>query len=103
MLLKVDHDQLYDVTKVINQDREDFKKEIDSMLKQIDKLRTIWLGADASIFCDKAHNYIANMDKIVKAMEKISKLSDKANGGYAECDESFGKELEAEALNYDEK
>lgn len=102
MLLKVDHDELYDVTKVMNQDRDDYNKEIENMLQQIEKLKTIWQGEDADMFCYKAHEYISNMKKITNTMQKLSKFSDKANQGYAEWDDSFGKELEAEAMNYDE-
>ena len=102
MILKVDHDELYDVTKILKNDREDYRKEIDNMLAQIEKLKLIWHGEDAEIFCSKAFDYIQNMKKISNAMGQISAVGDKANAGYAENDESFGKQLETEANNYGE-
>ena len=101
MVLKVDHDELYDVTNVIKKDREDYKKEIENMLKEIERLRTIWQGGDSQVFCDKAFDYIQNMKKITNAMLSIKDFTDKANQGYAENDESFGSELEVEANNYE--
>ncbi len=102
MILKVDHDELYDVTKTIKNDREDYRKEIENMLEQIEKLKTIWRGEDAEVFCSKAFDYIQNMKKIPNTMQQISSIGDKANAGYAENDESFGKQLESEANNYGE-
>ena len=102
MILKVDHDGLYDVTKTLKNDRDDYRKEIDNMLKQIEKLKTIWKGKDAEIFCSKAHDYIQNMKKIPNTMQQLATVGDKANAGYADNDELFGRQLESEANNYGE-
>lgn len=102
MIIKVGHSDLEDVTKTLNKDQEDFDKEIANMLDQIDRMKAIWSGTDASIFYEKATEYISNMKKITSTMKSISTFSDSANKGFIEVDESFGKELEEEANKYDE-
>lgn len=100
MIIKVGHDELYDVTKVLKQDQEDYDSEIDKMMEIIENMKTVWKGTEANVFYAKATDYIKNMKKITKTMGSISRFSDKANEGYAEVDESFSKELEKEANDY---
>ena len=102
MIIKVGHNEINDVTKTLNQDQQDFDKEIDTMLGQIERMKGIWSGTDASIFYEKATEYIKNMKKITTTMKNISNFSDKANNGFIEVDQSFGKDLEEEANKYDE-
>lgn len=102
MLIKVGHDELYNVTDVLKKDQEDYDKEIEKMLQQIEILRGVWQGQDAKIFCDKAHDYIENMKKITTTMGNIKSFCDKANRGFADIDTGFAKQLNAEANNYEE-
>ena len=100
MIIKVGHSELYDVTKTLNQDKEDYDAEIDKMLEIIERMKGVWSGTDANTFYSKAYEYINNMKKITTAMGNISTFTDKSNSGYAEVDESFSKEMEQEANNY---
>lgn len=102
MLLKVRHEELYDVVNTMEKDGDAYDTEIDNMLKEIEKLRTIWQGQDAKIFCDNAQNYITKMKNIPVALRNMSTFTKKVNGGYSDNDESFSKELETEANNYEE-
>jgi uncharacterized protein YukE len=102
MLLKVKHEELENVTGVMVKDGDAYDIEIDKMLEQIEKLRTIWQGKDAEIFCDNVTNYITKMKNIPKCLRNMSKFVNNVNNGYTEQDESFSKELETEANNYDE-
>jgi uncharacterized protein YukE len=103
MLLKVKHEELNNVTGVMVKDGEAYDTEIKNMLEQIDKLRTIWKGQDAEIFCDNVTNYITKMKNIPICLRNMSKFVNDVNNGYTEQDEAFGKELEVEANNYDEE
>ena len=100
MIIKVGHSELFDVTKTLKQDREDYDKEINNMLDQIERMKAVWTGYTADVFYEKVTEYVKNMKKITNAMNTISAFTDKANEGYIEMDESFSKELEAEANNY---
>ena len=102
MIIKVKHKAIEDITKTINQDQEDFDKEIDNMLGQIERLKAIWQGTDANVFYEKVTEYIKNMKKITNTMKTISNFSNSANKGFIDVDQSFGKDLEEEANKYDE-
>ncbi len=103
MLLKVKHEELDGVLKTMNTDGDTYDSEIDNMLKQIEKLQTIWQGQDAEIFCKNATEYITKMKNIPVALRNMSTFIEKTNKGYTEKDEEFSKELETEATNYDEQ
>ena len=103
MELKVKHDELHGVLGTMKKDGDSYDTEIENMLKQIDKLRLIWKGQDANVFCDKAYEYITKMKNIPIALRNMSTFVEKANNGYTENDESFSKELETEVANYDEQ
>jgi uncharacterized protein YukE len=102
MIIKVSHNEITDIKNTLNKDRSDFDVEIDKMLDQMERLKEIWSGYDASIFFEKAYEYISNMKKITNTMGSIATFSEKANGGFIEVDESFSKKLEEEAQKYDE-
>lgn len=102
MDLKVKHEDLEQVNMKMDNDSETLNSEILSMEEQIEKLRTIWIGQDAKIFCDNFQDYLSKMKGIPIALSNMSKFVKKANGGYKENDEKFGKEMEKEAYNYDE-
>ena len=103
MLLKVKHEELNNVTSVMVKDGETYDAEINKMLEQIEKLRTIWQGQDAEQFCNNVTNYITKMKNIPICLRNMSKFVNSANSGYTEQDESFSQELEVEANNYDEE
>lgn len=103
MLLKVKHEELHDVLNTMVKDGDAYDTEIEKMLGEIEKLRTIWQGQDATVFCDNVHAYITKMKNIPIALRNMSTFIDKANNGYTEKDEEFSKELEKEAFNYDEQ
>lgn len=102
MLLKVKHDELNMVQNNMKTDAEAYDVEINKMLEQIERLRSIWQGIDATTFCDNVHGYISKMKNIPIALRNMSKFIDKANGDYTNEDEAFGNELNTEAENYDE-
>lgn len=102
MVIKVGHDGLYEFAKTTKKDKEDYEREIEKMQAQIEILRGIWIGEDAKIFCDKAHDYIENMKKITHSMGAIYTFSEKANKSFAEADLEFAKKLNEEANNYEE-
>lgn len=102
MLLKVKHEELRGVLNTMKKDGDAYDTEIEKMLSEIDKLRTIWQGQDATIFCDNVHAYITKMKNIPIALRNMSTFINKANNGYEENDESFSKELQTEVDNYDE-
>lgn len=102
MKLKVKQKELNDVVDVMKKGGDDYDTEIDNMLEQIEKLRHVWIGTDATVFCDNVEGYITKMKNIPICLRNMSKYTKEANAGYKEKDDEYAKELNKEATNYDE-
>lgn len=102
MILKVKHDELNNVKDVMVKDGELLDTEIETLLGQIDKLKTIWQGQDAEIFCNNVYEYINRMKTIPITLRTMGKFINNINNQYSENDEAFGKELETEVDNYEQ-
>lgn len=101
-VIKVKHEELKNVKNVMKNDGDSLDQELDALLKNIEKLRTIWQGQDSDFFCNNTLAYIDKMKKIPVAMRTISDFIDKADNGYSDHDEAFSRELQTEVDNYDE-
>ena len=102
MLLKVGHEELQNVSDEIKVDSEAYDVEIENMLKEVEKLKTIWQGQDAETFCDSFSQYLNKMKNMSVAMKNMSTVMDIANNGYQDMDAAFSNALKTEASNYDE-
>lgn len=102
MILKVKHDELNNVKDVMVKDSELLDSEIKTLLEQIEKLRTIWQGQDATIFCNNVYEYINKMKTLPVTLRTMGKFINNINNQYTENDEAFGKELETEVDNYEQ-
>ena len=98
MVLKVDHEELSNVTSTMKKDAEKTKTEIENMEKALERLRNIWEGQDSDAFCTNLENFLTKFKGIPTTLETISKVCDESNAGFKERDEEFGKALEAEAV-----
>lgn len=98
MLLKVNRDELYDVTNVMKKDKEAYEKEVEKLQKNIETLKTIWEGEDSRVFCEKVSEYLTKMKEISTTLGTLSEFCDKTNKGFNDRDEDFGNSLQTEAL-----
>ena len=101
MILKVKPEELYDVTKVIKEDKEKTDIEIEKMEKSLEKLQRVWQGQDSAAFCTNLSNFILKMKGIPATFDTISKICDETNEGYTSRDKAFAKELEQVAMNHE--
>lgn len=101
-MLKVKHNELKEVSNTLVKDSEAYDTEITNMLNNIETLRGIWQGEDASVFCDNVSEYISKMSNISIAMRNMSNAITTVDGGYEAFDETFSNSLLEEAGNYDE-
>lgn len=101
MLLKVKHEELNNVSRVIKKDSEELDKEIDNLLEQVEILRTIWQGQDADSFCQNTSDYFSKMKSIPNCMRNISGFINNVDNTYKEKDEAFNRELRTEVDNYE--
>lgn len=98
MVLKVNRDELYDVTNVMKKDKDSYNQEVEKLQQNIETLKTIWQGEDSRVFCEKASEYFTKMKEISTTLDTLSEFCDKTNKGINDADEDFGKSLETEAL-----
>ncbi len=101
MELKVKFNELNTVKKTFDQDKEELDKEIKNILAQVQKLRGIWQGVDATDFCNNLEAYAENMKNISTTFDNFSKFVDSANKGYKEGDEAFSSALRRENAKYE--
>ena len=98
MVLKVDPDELYDVTKVMKKDIERYNKEIENMEESLEIIKRNWKGVDAQTFVINFSNFIKKMKGIPKTLETLSQVTDKMNEKYTIRDKEFANALKEAAL-----
>ena len=98
MILKVDPDELQDVTKVMRKDVELFKREISNMENSLGVISNNWGGKDADNFIGNFSNFINKVKYIPKALESLAEISSKTSQGYVSRDEQFAKDLREGAV-----
>jgi WXG100 family type VII secretion target len=102
MDIKVKHEELGQVKKVMEKDAEDFNSDIELLAEQVKILHEIWQGQDADIFYVNASEFFDKMKGLPVAMRAMGKFIGQANGDFQDGDESFSKELETEADEYEQ-
>ena len=102
MKLKVKHEELNAVADVMTKDGDAYDVEIDNILKQISRLRNIWLGVDSVEFCNNFEAYMTNMKNIPIALRNMSKVTKGIDSAYVEKDEAFCNEVRTEVGKHDE-
>lgn len=98
MILKVDPDELLDVSKVMKTDSEKFTEEIKSIEKSLGIIRKNWNGTDADAYINNFSNFVTKMKGLPKSLDTLAKICDDANKGYVTIDQDFAKELREEAV-----
>ena len=72
------------------------------MIIEIERLRGVWQGIDAEVFCDNVSEYLSKMSNLTVAMRNMSNAINTINNGFEVYDETFGSKLKVEARNYEE-
>ena len=103
MILKANHEELEDVTKTMDTGVDTCKTELDVIEEAINELSEVWKGDAADIFYANSLSYMHRLKGIPESLDTMSKFVNKSNGIYKKTDEEYGKKLETEALNDDER
>ncbi len=98
MRINVKHEELKNVRKVMKKDQDLLEIEINSMLKNLEELMTIWKGEDADKFNNNAYNYFTRMKILPEALETIGNLINKIDDDYIESDKLFSNELRKKVI-----
>lgn len=102
MILKIKHEELKNVKDVMKKDASLLNDEIDILLEQTEKLKTIWQGQDADMFCNNVYEYLKKMKPIPACLNVLGDFINNINNKYTENDESFSKELQTEVDDYEQ-
>ncbi len=103
MILKVDPDELQDVTKVMKKDAERYYKEIENLEGSLETIKRNWVGEDADAFTTNFTNFLKKMRGIPATIETLSKICDKSNEGYTTRDKDFARELKEGAIENEQQ
>lgn len=101
-MIKVKHTELEKVANTIKTDSEEYSVEIESMLNNIEQLKNVWQGGDSEQLCENLNSYVTYMKNIPVAMTNMYDAINIVNNGFKDIDESFGKQMNPEADNYEE-
>ncbi len=100
MELKVKYSEVKNFADVIIKDSVTIDEEINNVLKDLDKLTTIWKGYDADKFHEHATAYFTTMRNIPKAMRNIDRSINAALAGYRDSESAFSAMLRGESERY---
>lgn len=96
MEIKVDEEELKNMTTTMGKDADSLDEAIQAITQQLEILRGIWEGQDADKFFDNAREYFEKMQGIPNCMRNMEKFANRANSDFNTSDESFSKELDTE-------
>ena len=98
MILKVNPDELNNVSNNIKKDVDVFNTEIEKINGNIEKLKLIWQGEDADRFNENFTGFVNKMKSVPNTLDVLSKTCDNTNRGYQEIDLEISSELKGEAV-----
>ncbi len=103
MNLKVRYSEVRNFADVIEKDSLVIDEEINNILKDLDRLTTVWQGYDSEQFHEHATAYFTTMRNIPRAMRNINKSVGAALDSYRSSEEAFSSLLRGERERYPKK
>lgn len=103
MNIKIDFEELDEVRRITDKNKEELGYEIDRLLKSLERLKNIWQGEDFDKFYDNAYNYINRMKILCKFMETTNEFMESVENSYREQDGEFSNSLKEEEAKLDGK
>lgn len=102
MILKVDKEELQNVSEELLKSSSTFVEEIKLWEKEITELTEIWDGYDAQLFYDRITTYLEKLKMVSACSNSLSTIISKTNGEYIKKDEEFANDLKKENDELDE-
>ena len=93
MKLIVNHEELKVVSNNLKDDSNTIDNELNNMYNELSNLENIWQGKDASIFINKAKNYIELLRTIPDFYLNINKIIDQTDEVYISFDKEYAESL----------
>ena len=100
MVLKVDSDELKYFSKNMNDDSDEFSREIEKLISLVNSLEGVWQGVDSTTYRQNVSNYLEKMKAIPVALSTLSRVTDRLNDGYNEKNQAFTKTIQEVTNKY---
>lgn len=102
MILKVDKEELQNVSDELFKSSSSFEEEIKLWEKEISELKEIWEGYDAEVFYNRISAYLEKLKMVSACSSSISSVISKTNDEYIKKDDEFANDLKKENDELDE-
>ena len=96
MILKVDKEELNNVSDELIKSSTSFSDEIDVWEKAITELKEIWDGDAAQKFYSKIDPYLEKLRMVSTCSNSLGTIIEKTNKEYIQKDEAYADELKKE-------
>ena len=93
MRIRINEDEIGYVSKTMDDETTELENEIEKFHNEIDKLSTIWVGADASKFIITAVDFSNKLLSVPDTMRVINHFMTKTTSQVMDKDLEFGNEI----------
>lgn len=89
--LKVDSDQLKRTINTIEDDTDYINEQIDYLISQMEDLKNVWQGDDATSYIDNAEDYLSYIKSVPQICSDLSSVMRSANKYYKKTDKKYAQ------------
>ena len=102
MILKVDKEELQNVSDELIKSSSSFEEEIKLWEKEVSELKEIWDGYDAKLFYNRITSYLEKLKMVSACSNSLGTVISKTNSEYIKKDDEFANDLKKENDELDE-
>ncbi len=103
MNIEVDTDELKYYEQKFSKSSVSLEEEINYWEEQIERLKLVWSGSEASVFYNKIDEYLLKLKLVYETTNTFSQTIRKSYNLYEKSDKEFYDELHQENSQYDNK
>ena len=96
MRVRINTDEMENITKKIDAETISLYKEINACLKDIDKISKVYQSIESDYVLAKSSAYLEHLKTVPFAYYEINNVIKKANNVYIENDSEFAREFQKE-------
>lgn len=101
MRIKANLKEIENVKNTLNEDSKNISTQIDSLLGQINELKTIWQGSASDEFYNSAEEYISFLKTVPGIYNALSQVMDKAVNNYRSIDKECGLNMKKAVVKHE--
>ncbi len=94
MKIRVEHSKMIEAKSTLNNKSVELNNEIDKLINNLELLKSVWQGEDATIYYQKMTNYFNKLKEMAKAYQDMSNYLEKVDKRYVEVDNSMKNNIQ---------